>query len=75
MLFANEHVAGCAPARGPRESPNDANDRAIRSVAATFAAICGADGDPLYDEHIDEITEHCGRPAPMLVKFTNKNVF
>ena len=46
MLFANEHVAGCAPARGPRESPNDANDRAIRGVAATFAAICGADGDP-----------------------------
>ena len=46
MLFANEHVAGCAPARGPRESPNDANDRAIRSVAATFAKICGADGDP-----------------------------
>lgn len=46
VLFANEHVAGCAPARGPRESPNDANDRAIRSVAATFAAICGADGDP-----------------------------
>ena len=46
MLFANEHVAGCAPARGPRESPNDANDRAIRGVAATFAKICGADGDP-----------------------------
>ncbi|KAH8068329.1 3'-5'-exoribonuclease [Aureococcus anophagefferens] len=46
VLFANEHVAGCAPASGPRESPNDANDRAIRSVAATFAAICGADGDP-----------------------------
>ncbi|KAH8082038.1 3'-5'-exoribonuclease [Aureococcus anophagefferens] len=45
VLFANEHAAGCAtPA--PRESPNDANDRAIRSVAATFAAICGADGDP-----------------------------
>ena len=44
ILFANEHHASTTAKRGVLETPNDANDRAIRGVAALFQSAVGLKG-------------------------------